>query len=320
MYESHFGLRRRPFRAIADPECYYPATTHEAAIAQLLQSIQDDEGLMVLSGSPGSGKTILCQNLIDRFPENVVSVFLTHSHFGGLPGFLQAILYDLGIPHEGKSEQELRLTLTGYILQNYEAGRKTVVIVDEAQNLPVELLEELRLFTNLEGRSGRAFQAILVGQPRILETLKQPVAAAVDHRSLVRLQLEALAPDEAADYLFHHARQAGGRPEEIFADDAVSMLASETGGNPRRLNQAAHLALRLAHAAGGEQLDVEAAIEALERLAGTEGGPESTGDESMMSDPETEGDRPLLSLDNETPAASGTTETPRFLAQPKRPA
>jgi type II secretory pathway predicted ATPase ExeA len=323
MYESHFGLRSRPFRAIADPEGYYPATTHEAAIAQLLQSVQDDEGLMFLTGEPGSGKTILCQNLLDRFPENTVSVFLTHSHFGGLAGLLQAILYDLGLPHENKTEQELRLTLTGYVLRNYEAGRRTVVIVDEAQNLPIELLEELRLFTNLEGKAGRAFQSILAGQPRLLETLIRPEAVVIDQRSSVRLQVERLGPDEAADYLFHQVRQAGGRPEEIFADEAVEMLAGETGGNPRRLNRAADLGLKLAHAAGGEQLDVEAAMEALARLSGNkEDGPadeEEVQVEESLTAAEAECDRPLLVLDNETPEKSPNKESPRFLA-PKRPA
>ena len=124
MNETHFGLRQRPFPAMADNDFYYPATCHELALAQLQQAILDDEGFALLLGEPGTGKTILCHCLLDRLGETVSSAFLTHSHFPDRAGLLQAILYDLSLPHEGRSEQELRLALTDLLLKNHEAGRR----------------------------------------------------------------------------------------------------------------------------------------------------------------------------------------------------
>src|ERR1700756_2887167 len=120
MYEAHFGLRQRPFRGMPDIECYYPATSHEKALSILLQAINNDEGLMLLSGEPGTGKTIVGHVLIDRLGDQVCCAFLTNSHFADRTGLLQAINYDLGLPHQRQGEQELRLILTDFLLKNYE--------------------------------------------------------------------------------------------------------------------------------------------------------------------------------------------------------
>src|SRR5262249_49950400 len=151
-----------------------PATGHEQALAHLLQAIADDESLAVLTGAPGTGKTLLCHCLLERLGPDVTIAYLTNSHVEGRIGLLQAILYDLSQPYSGRTEQELRLALTEFLLDNYRAGRRTVLIVDEAQNLQPDLLEELRLLGNLEGRQGRAVQVLLVGQPSLLETLRLP--------------------------------------------------------------------------------------------------------------------------------------------------
>jgi type II secretory pathway predicted ATPase ExeA len=329
MYES-FGMRERPFRPIADPECYYPATGHEAVLAQLLLGIQEDEALLLLTGDPGVGKTILCHCLLDRLGESVASVFLTHSHFGGRSGLLQAILYDLGLPHESRSEQELRLALTGYLLKNYEAGRRTVVIIDEAQNLTLDLLEEIRLFTNLEGKSGKALQALLVGQPALLQMLELRDAAVINQRALVRGRLEPFGAYEAADYLYHQVRQAGGKPDEIFAEEAVDVAVRSAGGNPRLLNRVASLAFTIAHNAGSKVLDVEAVLEALSRLGLEEtateadAGIEAEGDASELS--ADENPVPVLSLEEESAPLREEATVPdvprqrRVFLPPRRPA
>src|SRR5262245_30972090 len=132
MYESHFGLRRRPFRPTPDSTCYYPATAHEHCLTRLAQALADDEGMVLLTGAPGLGKTLLCHCLLERLEGEVTSAFLTNTHFRDRTGLLQAILYDLSLPYEGRGEQELRLALTDHLLQNYQAGRRTVLVVDEA--------------------------------------------------------------------------------------------------------------------------------------------------------------------------------------------
>src|SRR5438105_4193642 len=162
MYDSHFGLRQRPFRVVPDSNCYYPATTHELALSQLLQAIQDEEGVALLTGAPGTGKTLVGQCLLDRLGDGVATAFLTNSHFGDRSALLRALLYDLSLPHDMPDEQALRLSLTEFLITNYEAGRRAVLVVDEAQHVPADLLEELRLLSNLEGRQGKAAQILLL--------------------------------------------------------------------------------------------------------------------------------------------------------------
>jgi type II secretory pathway predicted ATPase ExeA len=266
MYQEHFGLRQRPYPSTPDPACYYPATCHERALARLLRGLEEGEGLLLLTGEAGTGKTLLCHCLLDRLGTAVETVFLTNCHFSSRAGFLQAILYDLSLPYQGLTEQELRLSLTDALLQSFAAGRRTILVLDEAQDLGPDLLEEVRLWGNLEARGAKALQVVLLGQPRLLETLAGPELAGLRQRLVIRAGLEALPLQEAADYLLHHLRIAGGRPEHLLSDDAAELLARRTGGVPRLLNQAGHEALVLAAEAGAAGVDVEAALEALNLL------------------------------------------------------
>lgn len=263
MYEAHFGLRQRPFAATPDVEVYYPATGHEQALAQLAQALQDDEAFAVLTGAPGTGKTLLGQRLLEQLCPDGSCAFLTHGHFGEPAGLLRAIHYDLGLAHEGRSEQELRLALTDHLLKNYTEGRRLLLVLDEAQLLVPPLLEEVRLLGNLEGRRGKALQVVLLGQEPLGEMLKRPELAALRQRVGAHARLAPLGLHEAVDYLAHHLRQAGGRPEAILTDEALEILARGTRGVPRLLNRAAHAALRLAFQAGAETVDAEAALESL---------------------------------------------------------
>jgi type II secretory pathway predicted ATPase ExeA len=263
MYETHFGLQRRPFPASPSCDTYYPASGHEQAFAQLLQAAQDDEGLLVLTGPPGTGKTLLGQRLLEQSWADSPRAFLTHGRFAGTAGLLQAILYDFGLPHEGLTEQELRLRLTEHLLQHYAEGRGALVVLDEAQHLSPALLEELRLFGNLEGRAGKALHVVLLGQESLTATLQLPELTAFVQRIGVMATLPPLDVHEAADYLVHHVRQAGGQPGAVMSDEAVEILARGSRGVPRLLNRVAHQALRLAFQAGATQVDAEAALECL---------------------------------------------------------
>ncbi|HZU39118.1 MAG TPA: AAA family ATPase [Gemmataceae bacterium] len=263
MYEDHFGLRQRPFRATPDSDSYYPATTHEHAVARLMRALGEDEGLMLVTGEPGTGKTLLCHRLLARMGADITTVFLTNSHFRDRTALFQAILYDLSLPYAGLSEQECRLSLTEFLLRNYAEGRRTLILIDEAQHLTPDLLEELRLLGNLEARQGKAVQIILVAQPALLETICRTELAALAQRLIVRLRLEALSIDEAADYLIHHLRAAGGKPDRIIDEEALTLLARSSRGIARVLNQAAHQALSLAYEAGTSTVDAEAALEVM---------------------------------------------------------
>lgn len=265
MHGKDFGLARRPYPATPDRAYYYPATGHEQALDRLLHALQDDEGFALLTGLPGTGKTLLCHCLLDRLDGDVECAFLTNGHYADRLGLLQAILYEFSLPYES-GEQVLRLRLTEQLLKNCEAGKRTILLVDEAQHLSIDLLEELRLLGNLEAGQGKAFQVVLVGQPKLLETLKRPQLTALGQRVVVRTQLEPFCVEEGVDYLLHHVRVAGGKPEDVWEEPALEVLARGAGGVPRLLNQVAHHALTLARQAEMSRVDAEAALEALANL------------------------------------------------------
>src|SRR5262249_26108419 len=150
-----------------------------------------------------------------------------------------------------------------FLLKNCQAGRRAVLIIDEAQHLSPDLLEELRLFGNLETRDSKAIQAVLAAQPCLEPTLSLPELAAFNQRPAVRARLEALDVHEAVDYMVHHLRAAGGRPENIITDEALEILARGTRGIPRLLNQTAHQSLALADASDAALVDAEVALDAL---------------------------------------------------------
>lgn len=324
MYEKHFGLRQRPFRATPDSASYYPATTHEQALARLVQGVADDEGLLLLTGAPGLGKTLVCHRLLERLGAETSSAFLTNSHVNSPAALLQSVLYDLGLAYEGRGDQELRLALTDFLLKNFGEGRRTVLIVDEAQHLSGDVLEELRLLGNLEAGKGKAIQVILVAQPALLDKFEGPQLAAFRQRLVVRVQLQPLSLEEAGDYVLHHLRAAGARPEAVVSEEALELLAQATAGIPRLLNQAAHQALTLAHAAGAELIDAEAALEALAVLGLEVPEEEVGGEESLPRDCQAEActqdsndkeeseQRPLLPLANEE------DDIPEFARRPQR--
>lgn len=279
MYEKRYSLKRRPFPTTPDGSLYYPATQHEACLSALQNALAGNEGFALVTGVPGTGKTLLGTLLLERLG-CPVSGFLTNSHFPDRRGLLQAILYELDQKYDG-AEQELRLRLTDFLLRTCQDGHKTVLVIDEAQNLSTDHLEEMRLLGNLEAGQKKAVQIVLLGQPRLLEVLNRPEAAALKQRLAARSTLPALGVEESLDYLLHHLRLAGARPERVADDAALEVLARGTGGIPRLLNQAAHQALLLADAGELPWVDAEAALEALTML-GLDEDSEPIGDEKEM--------------------------------------
>jgi type II secretory pathway predicted ATPase ExeA len=279
MYEKHFGLRQRPFRATPDSTRYYPSSIHEQALTGLQQGIADQEGLLLLTGEPGMGKTLLCHCLLQRIGEEHRSAFLTNSHIPDRVALLQSLAYELGLAHDGRSEQALRLAITDDLLGQCAKGCGTVLFVDEAHHLGHDVLEEMRLLANLESGEGRALHVVLAGQPGVHQTLAHPSLGSLRQRLAIRAHLEPMSPSEAADYVLHHLRMATDRPEKLIDGEALEMLARGTRGVPRLLSQAAHRSLTLACQAGSSTVDAEAVMEALLAL-GLEVS-EDSGDELM---------------------------------------
>jgi type II secretory pathway predicted ATPase ExeA len=263
---SHYGMERPPFRPAVDTTAYFAAPSHEAALAALAAAFARREPAVLIDGPSGVGKSIVARKWLDDLLPDVPRALLPNAHADRPGDLLQAILFDLGKPSQGLSEQELRLAVTGHLLDAAAGGFPTVIVIDEAQHLSLAALEELRLLGNLETRQGAAAFAVLVAQPVLREALRRPSYALFGDRVAVRQSIEALTIEESAGYLRHQVQAAGGDPAKVFDADAVSLLASICGGVPRLLNRAAGLAFELGAEAGAEVIDVEAALEALGRL------------------------------------------------------
>jgi type II secretory pathway predicted ATPase ExeA len=264
---SHFGLNRQPFRPAVDPESYFPAASHEAALGAITDGFARRDPMVLLDGPPGTGKTLVARKWLEHLLPDVPRVVVPNARAESPAELHQAILFDLAKPYHGLSEQELRLAVTGHILDAaVEGAYPTVLVLDEAQHLGRPALEELRLLCNLETRQGAALFIVLVAQPALREMLALPVHEPLAQRLAIRAALTPLATEESADYVRHQVRAAGGEPERVLTDDAIPMLAGACRGVPRLMNRAALLALELAAANESIQADVEAVLEALERL------------------------------------------------------
>lgn len=263
---SHFGAERPAFRPAVDPAAYYPASTHEAARHALEAAFARREPAALVDGPLGVGKSLVARKWLDDLMPAVPRVLLPNARAERPADLLQAILFDMGKPYEGLGEQELRLAVTGHLLDAAADGFPTVLVIDEAQHLAPAALEELRLLFNVEARGGATVFAVLVAQPALRDAFRRPALGPVADRVAVRAAVEPLAEPDARAYLCHQLRAAGADPARVLDDGAAALLAGACGGVPRVLNRAAALAFELAHEARADRVDVEAALGALERL------------------------------------------------------
>ena len=279
---SHYGMDRPPFRPAVDPAAYFGAPSHEAALSALAAAFARREPAVLIDGPAGVGKSLVARKWLDDLLPDVPRALLPNAYAERPADLLQAILFDLGKPYQGLSEQELRLAVTGHLLDAAAGGFPTVLVIDEAQHLSLAALEELRLLGNLEVRQGAAAFAVLVAQPMLRDALRRPAYALFADRVAVRCALDPLSPEESADYLRHQISAAGGDPAKVFDDDAVALIAAACGGFPRVLNRAAGLAFELGAGAGAEVVELEAALEALGRLGIAPPDEDGTGDAVLL--------------------------------------
>jgi type II secretory pathway predicted ATPase ExeA len=263
---SHFGMDRPPFRPAVDASAYFAAPAHEAALAALAAAFVRREAAVLIDGASGVGKSLVARKWLDDLLPDVPRALLPNARAEKPADLLQAILFDFGKPYQGLTEQELRLAVTGHLLDTAASGYPTVLVIDEAQHLSHAALEEVRLLGNLETQHGAAAFAVLVAQPALREALARPVYALIADRVAVRATVEPLSVEDSIAYLRHQVRATGGDPARVLGDEAAALLAGACGGVPRALNRAAGLAFELSADAGAETVDAEAVIEAFGRL------------------------------------------------------
>lgn len=264
---SHFGLVRPAFRPAVDTDSYYPAPSHESALAAIAAGFARRDPVVLVDGPSGVGKSLVARKWLEQLLPEVPRVVVPNAHAARPADLLQAILFDLNQPYQGLTDQELRLAVTAQLLTAAEmTGFPTVLHIDEAQHLTQPALEELRLLGNIDTRHGAVLFVLLAAHPMLREALRRPAYEAFAQRTAVRVGIVPLSVDESAAYLRHQIAAAGGDRADVLDESAVGLLAQCCGGIPRVLNQAAGLAASLAVENATDTIDVEAAMEALNRL------------------------------------------------------
>ena len=236
MYLQYFGLYENPFSIPPDPRYLYLSRGHQEALAHLQYGLGESGGFVQLTGEVGTGKTLLIRSLGERLPKDV-DVALVLYPVLTVAEFVAAICDDLGVPHPGgqASLKKLIDALNAHLLQSHARGRRTMLIIDEAQNLSREVLEQIRLLTNLETTKQKLLQIILIGQPELVGLLAQPDLRQLAQRITARYRLTALTREETCYYIGHRCRVAGGRAL-LFNMSAMRRVHALSGGIPRLIN------------------------------------------------------------------------------------
>ena len=236
MYKEFFGLRANPFNVNPDPRYLFLTRHTEEALACLTYGIQGRKGFVLLTGEVGTGKTTLINKLLEWLRlQQVPTAFIFNSRMN-VPQFLDYMMADFGIPCDSRSKSQILLRLYNWLLDRYRAGETAVLIVDEAQNLSDEVLEEIRMMTNLETFTEKLLQIVLVGQPELEQKLKQPQLRQLRQRLTLRAKTHALSLEETKSYVAQRLRIAGSNGQQIFEPDALLAIHRFSGGIPRVVN------------------------------------------------------------------------------------
>jgi general secretion pathway protein A len=236
MYKEFYGLRANPFNVNPDPRYLFLTRHTEEALACLTYGIQSRKGFVLLTGEVGTGKTTLINKLLEWLRlQQVATAFIFNSRLN-TPQFLDYMMADFGIPCDSKAKSQVLLRLYNWLLDRYRAGETAVLIVDEAQNLSDEVLEEIRMLTNLETFTEKLLQIVLVGQPELEQKLKQPQLRQLRQRLTLRAKTHALTLDETKAYVQQRLRIAGSNGQQIFEPEALVTIHRYASGIPRVIN------------------------------------------------------------------------------------
>ncbi len=234
-YLEYYGLKEDPFKITPDYRYFYPSHSHKKAENLLKFVIDNGEGFCLITGEPGLGKTTVIRKFISTLSKNIIYAFVLTPKLSP-EEFLNVVLDDLGLNiTNSQSKHELLKRFRDFLIEKIKDGKKVLIIVDEAQNLPVETLEELRLLSNLETEDEKLVQIILLGQPELEKKLKNPKLRQLDQRIPNRIKLEPLTKDETAKYI-HHRLVIAGNKSIRFDERAIDKIYKYSKGIPRIIN------------------------------------------------------------------------------------
>lgn len=239
MYYDFYQLEGNPFNITADPEFFYLSKNHTEAISNLTYGIEQRKGIIMITGEVGTGKTTLCRKLLQHKDKKTKAALILNPNFSELE-LLQMILQDLGIKVKHQNKLNLIHALNKFLIKISNKGYNVVIIIDEAQNLGVEQLEQIRLLSNLETDKYKLLQIVLMGQPELEEKLKKPELRQLRQRIAVRYHIQPLEKIDIKNYVYHRLMQVVRKDSSlhhiIFTEKALEAIHHFTSGSPRSIN------------------------------------------------------------------------------------
>jgi MSHA biogenesis protein MshM len=244
MYNAHYGLQKSPFTLTPDTQFFFAHATYQEALNTLLIAARSGEGFIKVTGEVGTGKTLLCRKLLNQLEgEGFVTAFVPNPYLEPMT-LLLAVADELGVVYpQDPNQHQLLKALTEFLVATAAAGKRVVLCLDEAQAMPIESLEALRLLTNLETESQKLLQVVLFGQPELDARLDEPAIRQLKQRIGFACRLGTLNLQDVEYYLAHRLGIAGYRGPRLFSRDAVKLLQRAARGVPRVINILAHKAL-----------------------------------------------------------------------------
>ena len=256
MYEAHFNLTRKPFENTPDSAFFYANPDHEEALSSLVYAVTERKGFVLLTGEVGTGKTTLCRKLLGSLGPEYHTALILNPMLTGTQ-LLRAVLEEFGLECTARDRLRYLTLLNQFLLEVKLSGRDAVLIIDEAQDMSIELLEMTRLLSNLETDSHKLLQIVLVGQPELRQKLRSPRLRQLDQRITVRYHLRPMSLAETGHYIQHRIRVAGGEGLLHFDDSAVEEVYRHSGGTPRLINAIGDKALLAGYVRGTGRIDRE---------------------------------------------------------------
>lgn len=256
MYNEYFGLSEAPFSIAPDPRYLFLSDKHREALAHLIYGVGDQGGFVLLTGEVGTGKTTICRCLLQQVPDNADIAFIINPK-QSVNQLLQSIFKELHIALEkGATSKDLIDHLTQYLLAAHGRGRNTILIIDEAQNLSTDVLEQLRLLTNLETNEKKLLQLVLLGQPELNHMLEKPELRQLAQRITARYHLSPLSRKEVAEYIEYRLSVAGCR-SALFSNAALKRVYQLSKGVPRLINLICDRSLLGAYASNSDAISAK---------------------------------------------------------------
>src|SRR6266704_1748445 len=267
MYLTFYGLNEKPFNTTPDPKFLYLTPGHREALAQLVYSVRENRGFLVLTGEVGTGKTTLLQAFLRRLDGKAAVAYVFNSMLP-FEGLLEYVLEELKVPEPGSSPAQRLLALRRFMLDRRRAGQSTVLVLDEAQNLDVPTLERIRMLSNFETPTEKLLQILLVGQPELRAKLQRPELRQLQQRIELQCSLPPLSPEQTRDYIQTRLRVAGARVLDLFSDRAQTRIAKYSRGIPRRVNILCDHCLVIGYADQRRRIGVDVVDQAIAALDG----------------------------------------------------